>query len=163
MLALLLFNDHFWKGVGPSLFTGKLSDVAVMIVLPLCFQAGVEWLSWLRGRFQPRRSTLVSGVFIAAGIMACINMWTPAAEAYRWGLAALQWPARAAGHFAHQTSIPSVQPVSLVMDPTDLWTIPFGIIPLWLGWARAAPLSASSISAEPSPALQQQPIRVPPP
>ena len=35
MLAVLLFNDHHWKGVGPPLVTGKLSDVAVMVLLPL--------------------------------------------------------------------------------------------------------------------------------
>ena len=79
---------------------------------------------------------LVAGVILAAGIMASINTWHPAAEAYRWGLAALQWPAKAAWSLAAQRGLPSVQPVSLVMDPADLWTIPFGAIPLWLGWAR---------------------------
>ena len=26
MLLLLVFNDHWWKGVGPAAITGKLSD-----------------------------------------------------------------------------------------------------------------------------------------
>ena len=148
MLGLLLFNDHFWKGVGPPLVTGKLSDVAVMVLVPLAFQAGVEWLGWLRGRFAPQRGILVAGALLAAGIMASINVWPPAAEAYRWGLASMQWPAIAIWHLAAQHPLPDVQPVSLVMDPADLWTIPFGLIPLWTGWKRAAPAAATQCSPD---------------
>ena len=55
-MAVLLFNDHYWKGIGPPLVTGKLSDVAVMILVPLVFQAATEWLDWFRGsETDPRR------------------------------------------------------------------------------------------------------------
>jgi len=145
-LVVLLFNDHYWKGTGPPQVTGKLSDVAVMILVPLVFQAAVEWLGVLRGRWAPSRAVLVTGVVLAAGIMASINTWAPAAEAYRWGLAALQWPARSAwGLLAHHRAVP-LRPVSLVMDPADLWTIPAAALPLWLGWRRCARSEAREVS-----------------
>ena len=135
-VLVLLFNDHYWKGAGPPLVTGKLSDVAVMILVPLVFQAGVEWFLSTRGRFRPHRNALVLGALLAAGIMASINTWSPAADAYRWTLAILQWPAKAAWQLATNAPLPPIQPVSLVMDPGDLWTIPFGVIPVWMGWKR---------------------------
>lgn len=145
-MATLLFNDHFWKGIGPPLITGKLSDVAVMILVPLAFQAGVEWLGVLWGRWTPSRAVLVMGVVLAAAIMATINVWDPAAEAYRWGLGALQWPARVGwGLLSQRTSVP-IAPVSLVMDPADLWTIPAGLLPLWLGWQRSGRRAAQRAS-----------------
>lgn len=42
-LALLLLNDRVWKAAAPSVWTGKLSDLAGLIVLPvlLCALWGV--------------------------------------------------------------------------------------------------------------------------
>ena len=143
-VLILLVNDHYWKGVGPPWVTGKLSDVAVMILVPLVFQAGMEWFAWARGRFRPQRSILLVGVLLAAGIMASINIWPPAAEAYRWGMAVLQWPAKACWQLVAGRSLPPLQPVSLVMDPADLWTIPFGVLPLWMDLKRTRAATASA-------------------
>ncbi|MFT4977466.1 MAG: hypothetical protein ACI8S6_003371 [Myxococcota bacterium] len=114
-----------------------LGRVGQSLVSEQVFQAGVEWAGAARGRWAPSRAVLLLEVALAAVIMATINTWTPAAEAYRWGLAMLQWPAKAGWGLLTDHSVP-LRPVSLVMDPADLWTIPAGALPLWIGWKRAA-------------------------
>lgn len=39
-VVVLVLNDHWWKGVGPALVTGRLSDVAGLLFFPLLLQDG---------------------------------------------------------------------------------------------------------------------------
>lgn len=136
-LAVLLFNDHYWKGVGPPVVTGLLSDFAVLILGPAVLQAGAELLEQrIVGRWRPRRPVLIGAAAVMAAIMVLINVWDPAAWAYRWGLGLLQWPWRAllAGAWV------SWRPVHLTMDALDLVTVPAAAVPVLLGWRRTAAL-----------------------
>jgi hypothetical protein len=136
-LVTLVLNDHFWKGTGPGWVTGRLSDVAILIIGPLAAQALAEQCeARLRGRGPPRRAVLIGCAVGMAMIMALINTSAPAAEAYRWGLGALQWPGRAVWSLLTQGNGCDLRPVTLTMDPGDLWTIPAAAVPVWLGWAR---------------------------
>mgnify|MGYP000618363709 CR=1 FL=1 len=42
-LALLVVNDHYLKEAYPSFLSGKLSDVAFMILAPLWLLVGARW------------------------------------------------------------------------------------------------------------------------
>lgn len=120
-LAVWIANDHWGKAAYPGLITGKLSDVASLIVFPLI---PIAALALWRRRWPP--TLWIAGWLVATGaVMAAINVLPLAARGYEFGLGALQWPFRAA--FAGE--LVSLQPVYLTMDPTDLFTLPALLVP----------------------------------
>jgi hypothetical protein len=124
-IALWLFNDHYLKAAHPSWLTGKLSDVTSLIVFPLIPIAILE-------RWRAPGPVWRYGWLVATGlVMVTINLFDPAAWAYRQGLACAQWPVRAIWHLAHGHGLPGVAPVHLTMDPTDLLTLPALLVPWW--------------------------------
>lgn len=130
-IALLVINDHVLKGAAPGALTGKLSDLAGMMFFPLFLAAGLE----LAG---VRRAQLVVGCALATGVVfAATNTIGPAADAYRYGLAALQWPFHALFAALRGHALPGFAPVALTMDPTDLIVLPALAVPVWLARHRA--------------------------
>jgi hypothetical protein len=61
-----------------------------------------------------------------------------AGEAYRFGLALLQWPFRVAGAWLNGAAAPSLAKVSLVQDETDLIALPMIVLAYWFGAKRSA-------------------------
>jgi len=112
-LALLLINDNLLKGRGtaPAWLTGKLSDVAFLVVAPVVFAA------LLPRALRCRRAlalAAVVGVYVAADLSERVSRGVVSAAAQvglRWRL----WP-----------------------DTTDLLAL--GVLPLtaWLLWGRRA-------------------------
>lgn len=98
-LATLILNDHVLKGAGvlPGWLTGKLSDVAGLMVAPALLAVALR----LRGRW---------GLLLAHGavgaVFAAINLWPAASR----GLEAL-------------TALGPL-PWHIVTDPTDLLALP---------------------------------------
>lgn len=125
-IVLLVINDHLLKGAAPGVLTGKLSDVAGMIFFPL-FLASILELCRVR---DPR---LILYCAIATGLVFAATKTIPvAADAYRHGLAVLQWPFRALLSLVRGTGTPGLAPVAMTMDPTDLIALPALIVPVWL-------------------------------
>lgn len=76
-LALLLLNDHVLKAAHPGPWlTGKLSDVAWLVVAPVVLGAGLAALR-LPGR-------LAAGVALAVPVVAfvALQLWAPLGEAW---------------------------------------------------------------------------------
>ena len=131
-LAVWALNDHVLKAALHSELTGKLSDVASLVAFPLLAAAAGELLA------RRRSNGLLLGWVLATGlVMATINTMDVAAEAYRVGLAALQWPAFALGAALAGEALPALHRVHLTVDPSDLWTLPALLVPLAVGWAHA--------------------------
>lgn len=109
-LAGLLLNDLVLKASSPSMATGKVSDVAWLLVLPPVLALG---LSPLAGRFGRTRWAAVS-VAIPGLVLAVANSSPQGAElvaaAVRW-----LWP-----------------DTGVTVDVTDLLTLPV----LWWPWRR---------------------------
>jgi len=138
-LALWALNDHYLKAAWGNGLTGKLSDVTSLIAGPVLLATltallartarlpglGASSVPWLLGFWS-----LTLGF-----VMVAINLWGPAATGYRYGLAALQWPFRSLLALAIQP----LRPVTLTMDPGDLWTVPAALVPLWLGLRMQRP------------------------
>jgi hypothetical protein len=120
-LVLWVANDHWAKAAHGGLVTGKLSDVASLIVFPLI---PVAILSLWR---RPSRAWILFWIVATGMVMATINLFEPAAWIYRHGLAVAQWPFRA----VFSLGLPGHSPVHLTMDPSDLLTLPALLIP-WL-------------------------------
>lgn len=140
-VALLVFNDHVLKGgPAPGWLTGKLSDVAGMLFFPLFLQAAAEWVAARMGRrWGPSRRALVASAVATAVVFSLVQVWPPAADAYRWGLGLLQWPPRQALAALAGRGWVGVAPVAVTPDPSDLLTVPFVAVAVAVGWRRSAP------------------------
>ena len=124
-LAVLIANDQLLKAAWPGVVTGKLSDVAGLVVAPLVLQAAWEVGQWVAGRWRrPSRTVLVVAIVVVGLAFAAVQVWAPATEAYRWGLGALQWPFRALAAFLTGASVPDVRPVVATPDAEDLLALP---------------------------------------
>lgn len=133
LLGLWACNDHLFKAAWPGWWTGKLSDVASLAVFPLLATAAWELLARRLGWRWWRSRPLLWAMMLATGaVMVGINLWDSWAWGYRHGLAVAQWPARALLALARQHPLPRLAPVSLTMDPTDLWTLPALALAAWI-------------------------------
>lgn len=126
-LVTLVANDHVLKARWPGLITGKLSDVAGLVLLPAMLGAAVELTT---GRITPRVQWWACAA--VAVVFALTKTWVPAAEAYRviWGV--LQWPARATWALFQHDVVPSLARVQLARDPSDLFALPAAFVAWWL-------------------------------
>jgi hypothetical protein len=139
-LALLVLNDHVLKATHPGWLSGKLSDVAVLALLPFVLLAVADLACLAYRRLPaPGRRALVASVVVSVALFTLIEMTPLGADAYRWGLAVAQWPARALLAAIASGSMPDLAPVRLTADVTDLATLPAaGVILLRACAARVA-------------------------
>jgi hypothetical protein len=148
-LVLLVVNDHWLKGHYSSWATGKLSDVAFMVLSPI-------WLAVLVGYVVegclPRKRTgaclsagsqrLILGLMIGSvGVLFTSMQLTEAGDwFYRSSLGALQWPTRAIWELTRGNALPAPLLVATTRDPSDLLCLPF----LAIAWSVGLPRGQSS-------------------
>jgi hypothetical protein len=136
-LGLLVLNDHVLKAAHPGWLTGKLSDVAVMALLPFVILAMADLASLAWPRIPPAgRWAIIGSVAASVALFTLIEVTPLGADAYRWGLAAAQWPIRALVAALTSGSVPELVPVRLTSDFTDLLTLPAAGVILLLDHAR---------------------------
>jgi hypothetical protein len=131
-LAVFLLNDHVLKGVWPSWWTGKLSDVAGLIVAPVAIAAVVAALGGPRRlRVSPGAIAAVVTVVVAAGFTAA--KVDPTANAIgSWALGVVAWPLTVLGDLLAGRAIRPIGQVGLVLDPTDVIALPAALVGGWL-------------------------------
>lgn len=127
-LAVLVLNDHWGKPTFGNLLTGKLSDVAGLVVFPVFLVALAEWAA---GRRLPRLGLPAAAATALA--FTLVKTWAPAHAAYEALYAALWWPLLAARAFTLGAPTPGWPEIGAVMDPTDLWTLPAVGVGAWVG------------------------------
>lgn len=115
-IALLLVNDHYLKSEYPSWFTGKLSDVAGLVVFPLVLAALT-------------RMPVAWAAAATAIVFALVKVVPAATDAYRHALGVLQILIGGDG-----------RPVEAVTDPTDLVALPFVLLAISAAGAAADPV-----------------------
>jgi hypothetical protein len=130
-LAVWLINDHHGKAAYGGWVTGKLSDVACLIVVPLVPVAALELWRARRGLAPPGRTWQYASLAAAGLVMATINLLDGAAWAYRHGLGVAQWPIAAISGVLAGHGLPPLRPVQLTMDASDLLVLPILVVP-WL-------------------------------
>jgi len=152
-LLLLLLNDHVLKHVCPGVLTGKLSDFAGVLLLPLFLHALIE-LSQARLWQRPLSATngdrvLFGCVVVSLFAFALPEVCKPAELVYRYGLGALRWPLQALFALAEGSSLGSLRPVRATADVTDLLALPMGLVAFRIGRRSRAPepSSAAQVSA----------------
>lgn len=138
-LLVLILNDQLFKAAWPGPLTGKLSDVAGLIVAPLALLAAWELWLWSTGpwRGPSNRALTVALGAVALGFVA-VQVLPLGTEAFRWALAAAQWPFRALGAIVAGGPIPAIVPVQAIGDAEDLLALPALAISWWVGRRRSA-------------------------
>jgi len=133
-LVCLVVNDHLLKRYAPGWVSGKLSDVAILVVGPLLLQGCAE-LAAARGGRPWRPATRV---FAMAAAVTCaayvLEKTVPAAtEVYRLVWGALRWPLDGVAAWAQGRAWPAYAQAAAVTDPTDLVALP-AVAGAW--WAQ---------------------------
>lgn len=142
-LVLLLANDHVLKAAWPGWWTGKLSDVAGLIVAPVALVALTRLL-------PPGRRPGPTAIAIAvAAVFAAVKTLPPANDAYAVASGVISWPILAVGGLLVGRSIglPGLAPTRL--DPGDLIALPAVAVGWWLAAGAARPALAVPSAARP--------------
>jgi hypothetical protein len=134
-LFTLALNDHVLKHACPGVPTGKLSDFAGVLLLPLFLHALLEVLAV---RVGPRPLGVATGdrwlvgcIVVSLLAFGLPEVWPPAELVYRYGLGAARWPFRAIFAVLSGDALPGVRPVRATADVTDLLALPMG----WVAFA----------------------------
>jgi hypothetical protein len=149
-VLLLVVNDHLLKGAGvPGILTGKLSDVAGVVFLPLLLAASWEWGRHLLRRAVPATISWQPCVATAAAF-AAIQLSSGAAMLYGRTLGLLRWVPTVAWAAMSGRPTPPVVVVSCVPDLSDPLVLPFCLLPAWV-LRRGAARSVTDLSDGPHP------------
>ena len=121
-VALLVVNDWILKPrFGPSLPTGKLSDLAGLCFAPVVLSAALGLVLHLAARLGApvdpslSRRRLVACTFATGAVFTAVKL-SPRAAALL---------AAALSHFG--------RPAAIYLDPTDLLCLPCLLVALWIG------------------------------
>jgi hypothetical protein len=119
-LAALVVNDHLLKPMLPGLLTGKLSDVAGLLLAPLVVVAAIELGAAVIGRrASPHRGALIAICLIIGAGFAVVKTTAAGALALGSLLGVGQWLAASlASPVLGMPPPPAVADVAV--DPTDL-------------------------------------------
>lgn len=133
----MIVNDQVLKAAWPGFLTGKLSDVAGMVVAPLLLVAMWEIAEWITGRWRgPAGSVLVVAIVAVGLTFAAVQVWEPASAAYGWAIGAGQWPFRAVAAAISGAPTPTLSPVVATADAEDLLALPALAVTWWVGRRR---------------------------
>ena len=132
-LGLLVINDRLLKAHYPGVVTGKVSDIAGLIFLPILIVSTVEL-----GRAATRRSgwrltdrqlfvvvVLIGVTFVLAKTVA------PVGTGVRHVIGAAEWPILSVKSLIAGGSLSHLPAIHVVRDPTDLIALPFLVIGYW--------------------------------
>lgn len=140
MLALWAVNDHILKAQFGNVWTGKLSDVAGLVVFPLFLLGLYETLVTIA---QSKRVLMVC--LLATGLFFVgLNTSQVISDLVCQLLGTLQWPFKLLLSAIEGRQLPSMVPTTATPDLTDLYTLPA----LWLSWSLGAKtLNARDLNA----------------
>jgi len=139
-VAVLLVNDHVLKPHHAGWLSGKLSDFAVMVLLPFLLLAAWDMVRLVRPALPAAGPKLAVACVVASVIaFTAIELSPLGAELYRWGLGGAQWPFRALTALVASQPLPGLAPVALTSDASDLISLPAALaVFLVRPWLRRA-------------------------
>jgi hypothetical protein len=138
-LALWAINDHLLKGWGPGLLTGKLSDVAGLVVSPTVLFGLLEWCAPGPVR-RHRRAALACCCTAVGALLVGLELSRWVELAYQHALGSAQFVALRLLAWLSGGPAPAYLLVRTTADVTDLLTLPALVVPAWLGLRRTRPL-----------------------
>jgi len=133
MVGVLLINDHYFKVEHPGWLSGKLSDVAFMVVCPIwTFVVLSSLLALLTSNPAGHRWLLLMCIIITGLFFTSMELTATGDALYRHALGYLQWPFRGALSIAAGDVWPVPRPVLATPDPTDLLCLPLLYVPWFM-------------------------------
>ncbi|MGE0548602.1 MAG: hypothetical protein AB7O24_25810 [Kofleriaceae bacterium] len=121
-LALLIVNDWVMKPrFGPSLVTGKLSDIAGLVAAPLLLSALIGLALWAASKLGADTAAPVTAGRLAVCVAATGLAFT-----------AVKLSERAAGWFVAAVELLG-RPAEVFLDPSDLLCLPALAVAWWIG------------------------------
>jgi hypothetical protein len=136
-LVLLIINDHVLKDLAAGPLTGKLSDLAGLVVLPLLLLGAWEVGAAALGRWHgPTRAALMVAIVLAGGAFAVIKLSGAGAETYRIAMGLARWPIDALMAAAGGAQPPEAGRVRLVQDLSDMICLPALLLAWRVGRSR---------------------------
>lgn len=152
-MAVWWLNDHVGKVYAPSALTGKVSDVACLVVFPLWAWCLVDGLaSWTLPRSYRTNRTWRARCLYGVTCMICtwftlINVSETVGAVHRdlWSLiyGVMHRGLAHVGGYWHPVAHHTV-------DVADLFTLPAALLGVWVGhtWLHTTPASRAGRSAE---------------
>ena len=155
-LLVLLVNDHWLKRTHPGVLSGKLSDFATMLLLPVLLHALFE-LGYSAAKGHAPTPTLSNRALLASIVLASVvfglpEVWKPAETAYCYGMAALRWPFRAFASALTGRALPEFRRCAATADLTDLLALSSAYL-AWRVARRGPPMRALRRARAPLGAL----------
>lgn len=131
-IVVWLLNDHLLKSMAPGIITGKLSDIAGMIVTPLTVAVLLDSITprVVRARRGFARANAWLSVVVVALAFAAAKTTTSGHDTYVIVATFLRSPLHGLVGRFHSGAFGET--VVLVRDVTDLIAIPFGLVSVGL-------------------------------
>jgi hypothetical protein len=127
----MVVNDHVLKRMHPGFISGKLSDFACLVLLPLFLHASCEVVCarFARG-LSPKASNrvLAACVWLSVVVFASVELSPSCEHVYRVVCGALRWPLDALAALARGEVLPRLGLVRATADPGDLAALPMGLV-----------------------------------
>ncbi len=148
-LLVLLVNDHWLKRTHPGVLSGKLSDFATMLLLPVLLHALFELGYAFIKRHAPTpmlsNRALLASIVISSLVFGLPELWKPAETAYCYGMAVLRWPFRAFGALLTRHALPEFRRCAATADLTDLLALSSEYV-AWRVARRGPPVPAPRLT-----------------
>jgi len=148
-LSVLVVNDHVIKRFWPGVLSGKLSDFAVVVLLPLFLHGLVELAHDKALRplgIVASARWLLGCIVLSTLVFALPEVWQPAELAYRYGAAGLRYPFQLLWSLAQGHTTRAFVPVRATADITDLLAVPMALVAWRVGRLAAPAAQASAVS-----------------
>jgi len=144
-LAVLVANDRWLKSAWPGFVTGKLSDCAGLVLLPIGLLSLTEILRRICRKPMIWRYDAVIWVTLSVVGFVFVKVTPAGNDAYTWVVGAIRWPLQA---LSHSGSTPQMRPILVSRDRADLLALAFSPWPFLLirNRTRAAVTAGSRLS-----------------
>lgn len=136
-LTTLVLNDHVLKWTWPGWITGKLSDVAGLILVPIVLAAVLR---------VTRRDHLVVCALIPALLFAAVKIDPRATALWCDALACGRWLVATPLELLRHGGLPSLHAVDAVTDRSDLLALPATLALLRVVGARSGSARAADFA-----------------
>ena len=138
-LVVLIANDAWAKDRWGNWWTGKLSDVAGLVIAPLVG----TWLASLAlgDHRTPLACRRLLGTFVGAAVLGLVAVKTSsaAADAYEIAAGVVNWPGRLVRELLRSGAFAPYARGIVVVDPTDMVTLPAVALAWWWGKRTIGP------------------------
>lgn len=128
-LAVLVVNDRWLKSAWPGFVTGKLSDCAGLVLLPIGLLSLAEILRRICRRALIWRYDALVWVALTVFGFVFVKVTPVGNDAYAWAMGAIRWPLQALTHAGNTLQI---RPLLVSRDRSDLLVLAVSAWPFLL-------------------------------